>query len=187
VHLAELRGHFDVAGLDADPAMIAIARERLPDVPLHVARMQDFALDERFDVIVSLFSSIGYVSDVNELRATIANIARHLRDGGTFVLEPWLHPAAWRDGALDAVYVDQPSLKIARMSVSERYGDTSVLRFEYLVNEPGAMSHFSETHVLQLFSDQQYRDAFEACGLRVHEERSDIFDRGLYIATRSSP
>jgi SAM-dependent methyltransferase len=184
MHLAMLRGDAAVEGLDADAAMVALARERLPDVPLHVARMQDFRVAGRFDVALCMFSSIGYVRDEADLRATCRNVAAHLAPGGAFFLEPWLRPSDWRDGALDAVFVDEPKLKIARMGTSERYGDTSVVRFEYLVSEPDGMSRFAETHVLQLFTDAQYRAAMVDAGFAVRSERSDQFERGLFIAVK---
>jgi SAM-dependent methyltransferase len=181
MHLAMLRTDAAVEGLDADAAMIALARERLPDVPLHVAKMQDFRLVGRFDVALCMFSSIAYVANEAELRATCRNVAAHLAPGGLFFLEPWIVPADWRSGMLDAVYVDEPQLKIARMGGSERYGDTSVVRFEYLVSEPDGMSRFAETHVLQLFTDAQYRTALTDAGFSVRSERSDQFERGLFI------
>ena len=183
-HLRYLRRHFDVAGVDADAAMIAIARERLGDVPLHVARMQDLLVDAPFDVLICLFSSIGYVDGEDELRTTIAHFAAAVGDGGLVIVEPWLHPEDWRTGTLDASFVDQPALKIARISTSERYESTSVIRYEYLVGEASGVSGFSETHRLQLFTDDQYRAAFEAAGLRPRNERSDLFYRGLYIAMK---
>ncbi|GAC1546908.1 MAG: hypothetical protein NVS2B17_30610 [Candidatus Velthaea sp.] len=185
LHLWGLRDDFKVEGLDAEPAMIALARERLPEVPLHVARMQDFTVEGHFAVVQCLFSSIGYVRDAAELHATIARFAAVLDPGGLLVVEPWFHPEDWRESNLDAVYVDHPELKIARIGKSERYGTTAVLRYEYLVGEPSGISGFAETHTLQLFSDAEYRAAFTAAGLRVHSERTDLFTRGLYIGTRS--
>jgi len=184
MHLSELRGDFAVEGLDADPAMIAIARERLPGVPLHVDRMQDFAIDGRFSIVQCLFSSIGYVASEAELRATIARFASVLEPGGMLVVEPWSTPAQWRDDR-QAVFVDRPELKIARMSENERYGTTAVVRYHYLVGEPTGISSFGETHVLQLFDEQQYAGAFAAAGLRVREERTDLFARGLYIGIKA--
>jgi SAM-dependent methyltransferase len=183
-HLRYLRRHFSVAGVDADPAMIAIAKERLGDVPLDVARMQNLTVEQPFDALICLFGSIGYVEDETELRATIAHFASAVGEGGLVIVEPWLHPEDWRDGLLDASFVDQPKLKIARISTSERYEATSVIRYEYLVGEATGVSGFSETHRLQLFTDAQYRAAFEAAGLRPRNERSDLFSRGLYIAVK---
>jgi ubiquinone/menaquinone biosynthesis C-methylase UbiE len=184
-HLRYLNRHFRVAGVDADPAMIAIAKERLGDVPLHVEQMQALAVDAPFDALICLFGSIGYVADEAELRTTIARFAAAVVAGGLVIVEPWLHPEDWRAGAIDASFVDQPALKIARISTSERYGTTSVIRYDYLVGEPTGVSGFSETHRLQLFTDEQYLAAFAAAGLRARNERSDLFSRGLYVATKT--
>jgi len=185
LHLSQLQTDFSVEGLDAEPAMIALARERLPGIPLHVARMQDFTVEGRFAIVQCLFSSIGYVADEAELRATIVRFASVLEPRGILVIEPWFEPSDWSESHLDAVYVDAPELKIARIGKSERYGTTSVLRYEYLVGEPGGLSAFAESHALQLFTEAQYRDAFAAAGLAVRNERTDLFDRGLYVGTKS--
>ena len=134
-HLRFLHRHFEVAGEDADAAMIAIAKERLPGVPLRVGRMQDLAVDAPFDALMCLFGSIGYVADEAELRTTIARFAAAVGPGGLVIVEPWLHPEDWRDGTLEASFVDQPQLKIARIGTNERYGTTAVIRYEYLVGE----------------------------------------------------
>ena len=184
LHLSRLQHDFAVEGLDAEPSMIAIARERLPDVPLHVARMQDFAVSGTFSIVQCLFSSIAYVAGETELRDTIAHCSSVLEPNGLLVVEPWFSPGEWSAASLDAVYVDRPDLKIARIGATERYASTSVVRYTYLVGEPSGISSFGETHALQLFSDAQYREAFTAAGCTVRSERSDLFARGLYIGTK---
>jgi SAM-dependent methyltransferase len=72
-HLAELREHYEVEGLDLDPELLAVARERLPGIPLHVGDMTDFDLGRRFDVVLNLFSSIAYAAGVEHLRAAVAD------------------------------------------------------------------------------------------------------------------
>jgi ubiquinone/menaquinone biosynthesis C-methylase UbiE len=41
-HLRHLRAHFAVEGIDASPDMLAIARAKLPGMPLHLADMRSF-------------------------------------------------------------------------------------------------------------------------------------------------
>jgi ubiquinone/menaquinone biosynthesis C-methylase UbiE len=41
VHLAELRRWYRCEGLDLEDELLAVARERLPDVPLHQGDMSD--------------------------------------------------------------------------------------------------------------------------------------------------
>jgi trans-aconitate methyltransferase len=183
-HLRFMHKQFEVAGEDADATMIEIAKERLPGVPFRVGRMQDLTVERPYDVAMCLFGSIAYLADESELRSTIVRFANAVTRGGLVIIEPWIGPDEWRDNTIEGTFVDQPQLKIARIGASERYGTTSVTRYEYLVGETTGMSGFSETHVQQLFTDAQYRSAFDAAGLKPRSERSDLFPHGLYIAAK---
>jgi SAM-dependent methyltransferase len=181
-HLAHLTG-YEVEGLDLDPQMLAVARERLPDVPFHEGDMADFDLGKRFDAVVCMFSSIGYVRTDERLRSALASMGRHLEPGGVLVVEPWLSPEVWLDRHVGAVFVDEPELKIARMNVAEREGTVSMFVFEYLVGTPDGIERFSEPHELGLFTVEQYLEAFRAAGLEADHDPEGPMGRGLYIAT----
>jgi len=181
-HLMHLTG-YEVEGLDLDPHMLAVARERLPDVPFHEADMADFDLGKRFDAVVCMFSSIGYVRTEERLRSAIASMARHLEPGGVLVVEPWLSPEIWIDRHVAAVFVDEPELKIARMGLPQREGTVSVLDLEYLVATPDGVERFSERHELGLFTVEQCLEAFRAAGLEADHDPEGPMGRGLYIAT----
>ena len=49
LHLERWQQDYTVEGLDISEEMLAVARDRLPNVPLHVADMADFNLGARFD------------------------------------------------------------------------------------------------------------------------------------------
>jgi len=181
-HLDHLSG-YEAEGLDLDPEMLAVARERLPNVPLHEGDMADFELGKRFDAVVCMFSSIGYVRTEERLRSAVASMARHLEPGGVLVVEPWLSPEAWVDRHVGAVFVDEPELKIARMNVGEREGNLSIFEFEYLVGTPNGLERFNERHELGLFTVEQYLEAFRAAGLEVDHDPEGPMGRGLYIAS----
>jgi SAM-dependent methyltransferase len=174
---------YEVQGLDLDPEMLAIARERLPDVTFHQSDMADFDLGKRFDAVVCMFSSIGYVRTKERLRSAIASMARHLESGGALVVEPWLAPEGWRDRHVGAVFVDEPELKIARMNVAQSEGSVSIVEFEYLVGTPNGVERFTERHELGLFTVEQYLEAFQAAGLDADHDPEGPMGRGLYVAT----
>ena len=181
-HLDHLSG-YEAEGLDLDPEMLAVARERLPNVPLHEGDMADFELGKRFDAVVCMFSSIGYVRTEERLRSAVASMARHLEPDGVLVVEPWLSPEAWVDRHVGAVFVDEPELKIARMNVGEREGNLSIFEFEYLVGTPNGLERFNERHELGLFTVEQYLEAFRAAGLEVDHDPEGPMGRGLYIGS----
>jgi SAM-dependent methyltransferase len=184
-HLAHLRDLYQVRGLDADPAMLAIAAERLPSVPLHHGDMRTFDLAIEFDVVTCLFSAIGYMRTVRDLRRALSTMARHVRAGGLLIVEPWFTPDAWQDNRPAAVFVDRPEIKIARMNVSSTRGRLSILDFHYLVATSDGVERFHDRFQLGLFTQAEYLSAFAAAGLSVQFNPDGLMGRGLYVATKA--
>lgn len=74
-HLAQLHPAFQCAGVDLSPGLLDVARARLPDVPFYEADMCDFNLGDTFDVVMCLFSAIGYVGTLERLYAAVRAMA----------------------------------------------------------------------------------------------------------------
>ena len=182
LHLQHLRTRYEAEGLDLDRELLAIAAERLPDVPFHQGDMLDFDLGRRFDVVTCLFSSIGYAETVENLDEAVSSMGNHVESGGVLIVEPWFPPDAWQDGFLDAIFVDEPALKLARMSISGREGRLSRIDLHYLVATASGVEHFEETHELGLFTHEEYLDAFRSAGLEVEHDAEGLMGRGLYVA-----
>ena len=184
-HLEQLRAWYEVSGLDLDPQLLEIAQERLGVVELHERDMTSFSLGRTFDVVTCLFSSIGYVGTVDRLDGAIAAMAAHLNPVGVLIVEPWLTPEVWVADQPHLLSVDEPDLKIARMTISGREGRLAIMNFEYLIGTPAGIEAFSERHEAALFTDEEYRQAFSAVGLSVEHDPEGLIGRGLYIAQRA--
>jgi SAM-dependent methyltransferase len=185
-HIPYLRDDFAYEGLDLDAKMLALARERFPDIPFHQGDMLNFDLGRQFDVVTCLFSSIAYVKTAQKLEQAIATMTRHVRPGGVLVIEPFVAPQDWEPGRPTATFVDQPDLKIARMSVGAREGDVAIITFEYLVATSAGIERLSEHHELGLFTDAQYRAAFAAAGCDVMRDPDGLMGRSLYLGVRAT-
>ena len=183
-HLERFREWYAVEGLDVDPQMVAIARDRLPGVTVHQADMVGFDLGRTFDVVTCLFSSVAYVRTPARLRVAVRSMSRHLRPGGLLLVEPWIGPERYWAGRVTANLVDQPELKIAWMYTSELEGRISVFNINYLVGTPSGIEHFTERHEMGLFTAQEYLGAFEAAGVEVRYSPDGPFGRGLYIGIK---
>jgi ubiquinone/menaquinone biosynthesis C-methylase UbiE len=103
-HLAE-QGHA-VTCVDRTPAMLALARERVPEAQFHEGDLCNLPLaDSSFDVVVCALA----LEHVQELTGAIAELARVTRPGGRVILSE-SHPALralggapfFRDAAGDA-------------------------------------------------------------------------------------
>ena len=185
-HLEHLADRFEVEGLDLDAEMLEIAKERLPNTPLHVGDMRGFDLAKTFDAVTCLFSSIGYVVSDDELRAAFGRMSAHLNPGGVLVVEGWIGPDDWDEDHIGSLYIDEPDLKIARMNVPGTRERFSVVDFHYLVATHEEVSHFTELHELYMFTPDEYTAAMESAGFAVETDTEALMGRGIYIGVKES-
>jgi SAM-dependent methyltransferase len=184
-HLELLRDRYRVEGVDLDPEMLDIARARLGSgVPLHLGDMVHFDLGKRFDVVTCLFSSVAYAVTPERLASAIAAMARHVAPSGVLVVEPFFAPDEWEPGHLNANFVDEPNLKIARLTLSGPPASPITLTFHYLVGTPDGIEHFTEDHEVGLFTPAEYVEAFRASGITPQYDPQGLMGRGLYVGAR---
>ena len=184
-HLELLRASFpDVAGVDLDEGLLAIARQRLPDVPLTMADMRTVDVGRTFDAVTCLFSSVGYLCDAGELASAIGRMAAHLAPGGVLVVDGWVRPDAWWPGThVQALAETADGVAAARVARTWREGDRSVLDMRYLIaTADDGFAQERERHELTLFTDAEYRRAFEAASLEPEVVPSPMQDRDRYVA-----
>jgi len=183
-HLSHLAPLYAVEGVDADPGILQMAQQKFPNHSFHLGDMADFDLGRTFDIITCLFSSIGYVKTLPRLQQAIANLSRHTAPGGLVMVEPWFAPGILQSGYVHATFVEQPELKIARMSINEIVGNVSILNFHYLIAAQGEIRHTTERHELGLFTHEEYLTAFTAQGLTPVYDDQGLTGRGLYIGQK---
>ncbi len=184
-HASLLSKYYQVEGLDLDLQMLKVAKKKHPEIRFHQGDMVNFELKRQFDVVVCLFSSIGYVRTKSRLQKAIKNMARHVLPGGILLIEPWFTPEQWHPGRASMTQVDKPDLKIVRMSYSGQKGKLSIIEFQYLIGTSKGIEHSVEIHELGLFTHQEYRDAFHAAKLNITHDPEGLDGRGLYIGTNS--
>lgn len=183
-YLAQLREHIQTEGLDINPAMLAVANAKVPDVPLHLGDMADFNLAREFDAVICLGSSIGYALTPLKLEQTVRNLARHTRPGGLVVVEPWITPDVWEPGRISVRCADRPDVKMAQLTVSGSRERISTLEIHYLIGSASGVEQFVERHELGLFTHDEYLTAFRAAELDVTHDPIGFLGRGLYIGAR---
>jgi len=145
--------------------------------------MREFELEQTFDVILCMFSSIGYVKDFEELVSTLRSFRSHLSEGGLIIVEPWITPENWYEGKVHMLTYENEGVKICRMNKSETESNHSVLNFHYLIGTAKeGVRHFEERHELFLLSVEKMKEAFALAGLSVEHDPQGLTGRGLYFA-----
>lgn len=187
-HLAEFHRLVpEVAGVDLSAPMLCEARRRLgPGVMLRRGDMRSFRIPRTYDVVVCLFSAIGYLLRRGERDRAAANFFQHVSPGGVVLVEGWVRPAAWRPGTLHLQTYDGPDAKVARLSSSSRTGGISTIEMHYLVGVPGRpVRHLVERHRNALVDPEEMLGSFRRAGFRARVDlRGPYRDRGLYVGVR---
>jgi len=159
---------FNCTGLDLNPPMLEIARERAQSARLVAGDMLDFDLGAQFDVVACLFSSIGYVHGIRNLRKAVRNFARHLKPGGVALLSPWVRKENFVAGSPHLQTYDSPDLKLAVAVVAELKGKSlSRMRFHWLIAERDQPVRYldDDVHELAMYSHEDFLDALQRAGL----------------------
>ncbi|HEV2225201.1 MAG TPA: class I SAM-dependent methyltransferase [Nitrososphaerales archaeon] len=185
-HLSYLRDDFDCMGVDASEHMLAAARKNVPEVELSKGDMIDFDMGRRFDIVLCLFSSIGYLRTRRAVSRAVTNLATHMKEGGVLIIEPWLRKSAWSDRTVHMQRYESDSLKIARVSFVRAEGPLSVLDERYLIAEKGkGVLYFKDLHKMRFFEQEPTLLALRKGGLvPKFTEDSLMPGRGLIIATK---
>jgi SAM-dependent methyltransferase len=114
--LVQLRGEYEVVGVDLSPRMLEIASEKLPGVELVQGDMTEVRLGRTFDAVLCLYDSINHLLRFDEWLALFDTACAHLAPGGVFVFDmnsqerlDWFvgRPAVALDfGEADVVVID---------------------------------------------------------------------------------
>jgi SAM-dependent methyltransferase len=186
-HLKYLSRHFRCTGLDISEEMIDTARAKVPNAKFTVADMVDFRLQDKFDVITCLFSSIGYVQNYRNLARTLRNFYDHLTNGGLALVEPWIFKKDFRKGNVAIDTYEDERIKLARMGTSKLTGAHWLIYFHYLIGIGGEIKHKKETHKMIAANYEDYVKAFNLAGyseVKLLGENEWTRSRGLFIATK---
>ena len=164
-HLPRFTDEFDVVGVDLSPQMLAVAAKRAPGAVLVEGDFRSFTLDRGFDVAVSLFSGIGYLTELEDLQAAIANIAAHLHRGGVLLIEGWVEPDFWIGNTVNAESGRTGDLAVARAVRSSRTGSRCEIEMRYVAATPEGITTVDEQHTMRMSDPEEFADAYSAAGL----------------------
>lgn len=185
-HLQFLSKDFKCMGIDINKEILDIARKKNKEVVFKQDDMIKLDLGKKFDIIVSLFSSIGYVKTYENLKKTLINFSNHLNKGGVVIIEPWFTKETFKAGFPHMVTYEDENIKIARLNVSKVRGNISILDMHYLIAEKGKdVKYFRDYHELGLFNTNKTLELMRKVGLKSKFlKRGFMKDRGVFVGIK---
>lgn len=183
-HAYELqRLGFEVAGIDASPAMVARARARAaenvgvgnsPAPRFEVADLRDFRQARPADAVISLFHVFSYLTSREDLERAFSAARANLADGGVLLFDCWHGPGVLacpptrrtRTFSGNDVAVSRTSTPGHR--AAEHRVDVN---FDIMVEQGGEETRLAELHAMRYWFIPEIEACLQETGLSLVASR----------------
>ncbi len=187
---------YEVVGVDKSPAMIEQARRKADanhsGVRYYVQDAAQLKLNETFDLIVSLFDSLNYITEPTEFAETMRRAHIHLNPEGVFIFDLNTEYAFVQKLFDQSLLEPNAPLRYRWRSQYDKQTRLCTVQMEFWVREGEAERYFTETHVQRAYPEPEVRQmlhdagfpevhTFDAYTLAPPTRRSD---RIFYVALR---
>ena len=174
-------GH-EVVGLDSSRPMLAAAARKAAARGLRASfvlgDMRDFALERRFGLIILSCNSLAHLTEMEDLRACLSAVRRHLAPGGIFafdVVRPDLRALARPEGEVRRLDLGpNPASAVEAEEVAEYDPVRQVRVSHWRLREAGGRRRVMAPLALRQFFPQELPLLLEACGLQLVERHGDF-------------
>ena len=159
VYFSKLK--YKIDGIDLSDRMVAISKDKnIPNANFYVGNISNFQFKEKYDVCISLFHVISYITDINELVKVFNNIYSSLKPGGIFIFDCWNKPAVILDPpVIRKTSFENESLKIERTAFPKNDFSNSTSKIVFEINiynkENNTKYNETETHKMRFFSEEE--------------------------------
>jgi SAM-dependent methyltransferase len=178
-----------VEGSDASAGMIRraalAAAEQRSEVRFYNHSFQESQrIGKSYDVVVSLFSSIGYLTTHSELMTSLQNINSLLAPQGLFIFDFWNGNAVIKDYSpikvLQKRTGDHKLIRISRTGLDIEQ-QLAKIDFQFICLESNVKQHeFTEQHAVRYFFFKEIEAYLDICGF-------NLLYRSRFMADVCSP
>ncbi len=184
---------FSCTGLDISEKALDIARKKASGVKFIRGDMLNMELNQKFDIILSLWGVISYAKTYQNLAKTLKNFSNHLNVGGVLIADPWyttMNEAGktepyYKDGKPYMTTYDSTDLKICRMRIPKTYHDRQVMDISTLVARKGAakVEYFVDRYDVGLFDAHRVLQMLTHLGIDA-QFKKDSIGNGAYVGVK---
>jgi len=165
-HAKFLKKNFNVTGVDINEDMLKIARKKVPEADFILGNMKDLELENKFDVVICIFSAIHYNINYKELKDTLTNFYNYLEEGGILIYDLSFNTENWIEGLVSVDTVVEEQLKIARICQSQLTNGIFNAKFVFLVKDNGEFDFDIDEHKLGVFEIDEVSKLMEKIGFK---------------------
>lgn len=165
---------FKVQGVDRSKGMLQEALRRKSLLTANLAcslefstgDIRDLRLDNRFDIVISLFHVMSYQTSNADLESACATAAAHLAPGGLFIFDFWYGPAVLTERPEVRVKrMEDDEIEVTRIAEPELHPEENCVTVNYEINiigkRDGSFRRLRESHRMRYLFIPEINALFE--------------------------
>ena len=155
---------YTLHGVDISEEMLEIAEKKRKGkedkLTFSKSDITQLHLNQKFDVVVSLFHVMSYQSTNAALEQVFSSVRNHLNDGSLFIFDFWYGPAVLTDLPKTTIKrLENEYIKVTRIAESKMHArlNTVDVKFDVSViqKEDGKSIEKEELHTMRFFFDPE--------------------------------
>ena len=162
-----------VHGVDISKDMIVQAKYNFGDSDKLVFSCGDVRrvdLNEKFDVVLSLFHVFSYQATDDDLKMTFSTIAKHLKKDGIFIFDCWYGPAVLKNKPVKRVKrIENKEVMLTRIANPVVYPDDNIVDVHYDIDffnkNSGEKGNIKEIHKMRYLFESEIEKFLAEGGL----------------------
>ena len=164
---------FQVDGLDLNKEMLDIAKTRVYS-NLYLQDVLDISLNQKYDIIISMFAVLNHLKDTQELEKALMNLKNILTDGGKIIID--LHNPQSSGSKTD-------SYDNMTRTMKWHYDKKTKIEDSKIIFEIEGKKYI-DSHIFRIFTIDEVKQCCANVGLVVKKvyENYDINKRGSSIS-----
>lgn len=163
---------YQVTCVDRSAAMLAVAQAKASaaqvDLETVVADLRDVNLGVKFDVVLSMFTVLGYMVETSDVLRAFASARRHLRPGGLLIFDVAYGPAVLGLQPRERTKIVRADghtvIRLFRPTLLEPQNAVDVDLEVYELDADRVVAHSTERHVTRYFFQPELRHYLTQAG-----------------------
>lgn len=185
IHAGKLASRgYTVHGIDQSDTMLRMALERRSELNTETAArlsfmegdIRNYTIARSFDVVISLFHVMSYMTTTADLEMAIKTARKHLERGGVFIFDCWHGPAVLHDRPVSRTKTFESDLiSVKRTSMPELFADRHVVDVHFDIEiqdkKTTTLTKLHEVHSMRYLFTEELKSLLDENGMDlIHAE-----------------
>jgi SAM-dependent methyltransferase len=165
---------YELTGIDLSDKMIEIAKNNAKkndyDIVYNIANANQFNLNKKFDIVISLFHVISYQTSNKKLINTFKSINKHLEINGLLIFDFWYGPGVLSElpSSRKKVFKSK-DLEIYRKSIPKMIYSKNLVDVSFEIDVKSLKQSFSfkENHLMRYLFDPELQLILSLTGFEI--------------------